>query len=406
MVDVAIVHRDMVPSVPNEYDENDVLFVKEMIKEALDYLGGVGSFVKGGDRVVIKPNITGGILGPQSAGVTDPRVLEGLIQLIREESSPGEIIVAECSALNCDTNLCFTNTKIGEAVARAGGKTLCLEEDTYRKVEIPGAKALLRVRLPETILEADVFITVPKMKTHIMTTVSLSLKNQQGVLLWNDKKMCHAADLHQKFADLYRVVKPDLAIVDGIYAMQGQGPYSFYPNDVVKDMNVIVAGTDLVAVDAVATSVMGLNPMDVLMIRIAYHEGLGEADLNKINVKGKTIEEVKRNFVPAVPDPRGAFPNVDIYAGGACQGCLTFLRSTLDKLNGAGFLQKMGKTSFILGLNTNLPKKLEGKVYIFGDCAQEHSERGTYYPGCVPIEGLLEFVKTITGYDPPKQKQV
>jgi len=132
--------------------------------------------------------------------------------------------------------------------------------------------------------------------------------------------------------------------------------------------------------------------------------GSGEADLNKINIKGKTIEEVKRNFVPAVPDPRGAFPNVDIYAGGACQGCLTFLRSTLDKLNGAGFLQKMGKISIVIGVNTNLPEKLRGKVYIFGDCAREHGDRGTYYPGCVPIEGILEFVKTLTGYDPPKTK--
>ncbi|MGQ9721834.1 MAG: hypothetical protein ACUVXA_11000 [Candidatus Jordarchaeum sp.] len=77
MVDVAIVHRNMVPGVPNKYNENDVLFVKEMIKEALDYLGGVDSFVKEDDRVIIKPNMTGGILGPESAGVTDPRVLEG-----------------------------------------------------------------------------------------------------------------------------------------------------------------------------------------------------------------------------------------------------------------------------------------------------------------------------------------
>jgi uncharacterized protein (DUF362 family) len=406
MVDVAIVHRDSVPGAPNQYDENDVLFVKNMIKEALDYLGGVGSFVKEGDRVVIKPNITGPILGPEFAAVTDPRVLEALVLLIKEECSPGEVIVAECSAFGWDTNLAFANTGIGKAVARAGGKTLCLEEDTYREVEIPGAKALLSVRLPETVMEADVFITVPKMKTHSMATVSLSLKNQQGILLWNDKKQCHAADLHQKFPDLYRVVKPNLAIVDGIYALQGQGPYSFNPSDVLKDMNVVVAGFDLVAVDAVASAVMGFNPLDVLTTRIAYGDGLGEADLNKINVKGNTIEEVKRNFVPAITDPRGAFPNVDIYAGGACQGCLNFLRFGLDILNSVGLLQNMGKTSIIIGANTHVPKELEGNVYIFGDCAKQHSNRGTYYPGCGPIDSFLEFGTKMMGLDLPKQKQV
>ena len=406
MVDVAIVHRDKVPGAPNEYSENDVIFIKDMIKEALDSLGGVGSFVKEGDRVVIKPNITGPLLGPEFAGVTDPRVLESLVLLIKEESGPGEIIVAECSAFRWDTNLAFTNTGIRDAVIRAGGKIFCLEEDTYREVEIPGAKALLSVRLPVTILEADVFITVPKMKTHVMTTVSLGLKNQQGILLWNDKKKCHLADIHQKFPDLYRVVKPNLAIIDGIYALQGQGPYSFFPNDVIKDMNVIIAGSDLVAVDSVASAVMGFNPLDVLTTRIAYREGLGEADLNKINVKGKTLEEVRRIFIPASPDPRGAFPNVEIYAGGACQGCLTFLRFGLDIFNGAGILQNIGKTSIIIGANTQVPKELEGDVYIFGDCAKEHKDKGTYYPGCCPIDGFLEFGTKLMGIEIPKQKQV
>jgi len=193
------------------------------------------------------------------------------------------------------------------------------------------------------VLEADVFITVPKMKAHLFTEVTLDLKNQQGIFLWGDKQRAHRTDLDQKFPDLYKVVKPSLAIVDGIWAIQGQGPAPFREVDVIKDMNTIITGKDSVAVDAVASAVMGFDPFEVRTTRIAHQEGLGEADLRNIEIKGKRIEEVRRIFRRADPDPRGVYPNVNVYANGACSGCLSSIRFLLDLMDGLGILEERGR---------------------------------------------------------------
>jgi uncharacterized protein (DUF362 family) len=405
---VAIVHRGDLSGSPNEYRREDMVQVKGMLKEALDQIGGIPSFVEKGDRVIIKPNITYHLPMYEVAWswVTDPRVIEGLIELIKEESGPGDIVVAECSAFGWDTSTAFRGSGIEDAAVRAGAQVLPLEKDEFREVEIPDGKVLKRVRLPRSVLEADVFITVPKMKTNIFTEVTLSLKNQQGILLWGDKQKAHRTDIDQKFPDLYKAVKPDLAIVDGIWAVQGQGPAPFRDEYVIRDMNTIVAGRDSVAVDAVASALMGFDPFEVRTTRIAHQEGLGEADLRNIEIKGKSIKEVRRIFRRGDPDPRGVYPNVNVYANGACKGCLGSIRFLLDLMDGLGILEERGRLNFIAGVDASLPEKLEGETYIVGDCAKEHRDKGAYWPGCAPIATMVQEGERIMGIDMPKQQQI
>jgi uncharacterized protein (DUF362 family) len=404
MTSVAVVHRDKVPGSPANYNESDMLFVKSMIKEALDFLGGIGKFISDGDRVVIKPNVTGPVV-PEQLTTTDPRVVEALINLIKEETGAGEIIVVDCSAFAIDTELAFLGSGIASAVQRAGGKLLALEKDEYREVEVPGAKVLRRVRLPRTVLDADVLINVPKMKTHIYTMVSLSLKNQHGYLLWGDKERFHRTDLDQKFSDLYRAVKPNLAIVDGICAMQGQGPHSANPEDLINDMNVIIAGTDCVAVDAVASAVMGFDPLEVPTTRIASSEGLGEADLRKIDVKGKEIKEVRRVFRRPNPDPRGVSPYLSVYVGAACIGCLGAIRGLVDAFTSSSYVDLLRDICVIVGKNSELPNDIKGEVYVVGDCAEEHKARGKFFPGCPPMLNLIKAFQDWDALGVPRQKQ-
>ncbi len=403
MTKVAIIHSEEVPGSPANYTESHMLFVKSMIKEALDFLGGVKKFIREGDRVVIKLNVTGPVV-PEQLSTTDPRVVEALINLIREEAGAKEITVVDCSAFAIDTELAFLGSGIALAVQRAGGKLFALEKDEYQEVEIPGAKVLRRVRLPRTIREADVLINVPKMKTHIYTTVTLALKNQHGYLLWGDKLRFHRTDLDQKLSDLYRAVKPDLAIVDGICAMQGQGPHSAYPEDLINDMNVIIAGTDCVAVDAVTSAVMGFDPLEVKTTRIAFSEGLGEADLSKIEVRGKKIQEVRRVFRRPDADPRGISPYLKVYVGAACIGCLGLIRGLVDAFT-TPYVDLLGDISFVVGKNSELPSDIRGSVYVVGDCSEEHKEKGKFFPGCPPFLDLIKEFQDWDALGVPRQKQ-
>lgn len=355
-----------------------------MIKEAVDHLGGICSIVYPGDKVLVKPNLVSAHL-PEKSATTDPRVVAALVHLIKEEAKPRKIVVADgpFGWPNQTAREVFKVTGIEDATIKFGAEVAYLDEDALFEMDVPSSKALIKCKIPRTILNCDVYINVPKLKTHFMTTVTLGVKNQWGIVNQSSRISCHRADIDQALVDLLRIVKPDLTLIDGIIGMEGYGPDL---GDLVKEMNVIIAGTDIVSVDAVATAVMGIPPMEVNTTRIAHAEGLGIGDLAAIDVRGKKIEEVKRQFKKSEGgwDIRGVFPNVIAYVGGACEGCVAWIRDGLEHLNAKGDLPKIKTLTIITGRNTNVPNVLREPVVVVGDCTEQHKDKGYYIPGCPP----------------------
>jgi len=394
---VAVSHRSETPGSPDFYDEEDVKFVKGMIKESTNALGGLGTVVQAGDVVAIKVNAA--FDTPPGLHTTDPRVIEALVELINEESDPSEILIVENSSarhmldvigMGATTKECYKACGIEDAAKRVGAKLVALEEDQHEMVEIPNAQIFTHFMCPKTLLNADKLIFVPHMKTHVACKVTLSIKLNQGSIPTPDKIRCHRADLHQKLVDLLKVLKPNLSIIDGIWAEQGQGPTSPYEQDIIKDMNTIIAGKDLIAVDAVGSAIMGFNPLEVNTIRIAQFEGLGVGDLDKIEVKGPQINEVKRHFHRPCSGINGIFPNVNVYTGGACEGCITLLRIYLDDLHAAGLLKDLPKKlNIIVGYKAVVPRNLKDPTLVIGDCSFEHRNKGVFVEGCSPLSKIF-----------------
>lgn len=194
--------------------------------------------------------------------------------------------------------------------------------------------------------------------------------------------------MSSKLVDAYRVLKPKLAIIDAIWAMQGQGPQSLFPDDLLKNMNLIMASEDCVALDAVATAVMGFDPLEIETTRIANYEGLGVGNLNDIEVKGVPIEAIKRSFRRPSPDIVAVYPNVDVYMHGGCEGCTHNVRIGLDKMAGKGVIAKIDKPiNLILGFNTHVPESLDSeRTWVIGDCARQNMDKGrAFFPGCPHI---------------------
>jgi uncharacterized protein (DUF362 family) len=392
---------------PANYTAHHLDSVKETLKACLEPLGGIGAFAKPGSKVAIKVNA--GFSGPPGVYTTDPRVVEALIMLLQECVGPREIRIAENAAefhmleeigLGSTTMECFEACGLAAVAERRGVTLAAMENEIHEQVLIPGATLMTHCIVPRTILEADTLIFVPHLKNHMAAWITLCLKLSQGVIPTSEKKKFHDGRLTEKLLDLLRIIRPDLCIVDALWAMQGQGPTSQFPDDVIRDMDVLMAGTNPIAVDTVGALLMGLDPADVPVLALAAEMGLEGSDLRSIELLGVPIERCARKFRAPEMVLHGVFPNVVVYQGIACGGCLSHLRIFLDQLMVAGILRELRRTlTIIVGRDTTLPEKIPQPVLVVGDCAEEHRDRGLFVPGCCPLShifrGLLDQVSSI-----------
>jgi uncharacterized protein (DUF362 family) len=254
-----------------------------MFDRGIEALGGMQAFVRKGQKVVIKPNI-GWDVSPERAGNTNPKLVSRIIQHCLNAGAK-EVYVFDHT---CDNGpRCYRTSGIENAVTAAGG-TMAPghSESYYQEVAVPGGKTLTRVKEHELILGSDVFINVPVLKSHSSTRLTIAMKNLMGNV-W-DRGFWHANDLHLCIAEFASIRKPDLNIVDAYAVMKRNGPRGVSVEDVVA-MKAQLLSRDIVAVDAAATKLAGLQPENVRYIQLAAERGAGRLDLDKMNIKRITL---------------------------------------------------------------------------------------------------------------------
>lgn len=251
----------------------------EMIRSDVDYI------LSKPKPILIKPNYINS--QPPSTGITtDSRVIEGIIKFLRQRKTK-DIIIGEGSGWS-DTFEAFKVAGVDAVAERWDVKLVDLNKDKIIEVNPSNPLSIKKIKVAETSLES-IIISVPKLKLHRIATVTLSLKNMMGALA--SKGSMHRGSLSKNIVDLASVLRPSISVVDGIIAGEG---HETSGNPV--EMNLVIAGTDPVAVDAVGAAVMGISPTDVKHLVLAEKKGLGTCDLEKITVLGEPIEKVKRKF--------------------------------------------------------------------------------------------------------------
>jgi uncharacterized protein (DUF362 family) len=236
--------------------------------------------------VLIKPNCVRPV-APETGVTTDGRVVDAVIDFLME-AGIRDIVIAEGG--NPGTAKAFRLTGLEEVAERRGVPLVNLNEDEWEEVPIPGAAALERVKIARTVLDSDRIINVPKLKVHHMAQVTLSLKNLMGVIADNRGRVMHHR-LDEKIVDLASLFRPALNVVDGIVGAE--------LDEVVGEpvrSNVVIAGVDMVSVDAVGSAVMGLDPNDIRHVQMAAERELGVARLDRIEVVGESIASVRTGF--------------------------------------------------------------------------------------------------------------
>ncbi|MEM3713099.1 MAG: DUF362 domain-containing protein [Thermoproteota archaeon] len=285
--------------------------LEEVLEEALSYLGGIESIVPEGAKVLIKPNIVDGNPVPTT---TPPDIIEALVKIVKRRN-PSIVWIAEGSS---DWNTMENFRKLGyfEVANRTGAFLVDLNYGELIDVPVEDGGIVYRsFTLNKIVTEADVFISVPVMKTHYLAIVTLGMKNLVGIAPgavysmygWAAKWKLHeeAAKKNDLYlggviTDLCKARRIDLTIIDGRLGMEGYGPQRGTP---VK-MDLIIAGKDPVATDTIASLVMGFDPEKIPSIKIGSQRGLGTNDLSKIEVKGLSVNEVFHQFNCAVPEHR------------------------------------------------------------------------------------------------------
>ncbi len=399
------------------YDE-DVAKIKAAVKQAVELaVGSIDNVIKPGQKVLVKPNLAFQA-PPTSFAVVDPRTLEAVLLYLKEESKAGEIAVGDNPSLGKHVGRArpaMAQSGLQKAAERGkADRIIYFDETETVHVKVPGARYLKEADVWAPFLDADVVINVPKMKVHLAKTVTLGIANWQGILrndhpsedgvdgkgLHTNQQGQHRNDIDPKVVDEYRIRKADLTIVDAVIGMEGQGPHTGTP----IEMNLIIAGTDTVAVDAVTGACMGFEPKEVPSTRIAYHDGLGEMRLDHIDVVGTPIEKVRKHFLRANGNPVGVWPGLDVLTQQTCPGCYVNIRGAIDNFAmHSGFdlgeyKAKLDDIVFIAGGQPDLdPEYCRDKVvFLVGDCWE-------YFPSAPKIRealGLARKVITRAGCTP------
>ncbi len=270
-------------------EESDLVIAKsgspsQLLQAAMVPLGGMGRFVKKGQRVVIKANIAWART-PEQACTNNPDLFMALIKMCYDAGAKRVAVWDH----TCDNyQFCFSRSGLKEAAQKVGADIFSGHgRNVYKQVDIPKGKKLKTAELLRDVVESEVFINFPIPKQHFATELTLGLKNLIGIV-W-DMEQLHKIDLHQCIADVNTLRKPDLVVMDAIRILTTNGPKG--PGK-TEDIGEVITSTDIVAADAYAAAFFKhpktgkpFKPEEIKFVKNAYDLGLGEINLSKVRVK-------------------------------------------------------------------------------------------------------------------------
>lgn len=261
--------------------------VQEKVREAME-LADYQTHIPRGEPVALKPNLGWDILIP--GAVSAPWVVEGVIQVLKGYAS--EIYVVESDQVVVNVEDAVRKTRILDICKKHGIEWVNMSKGQFVRSKDESRLVLHNIHIPE-ILTRTHLVTLPLMKTHNKSTITGAIKNQWGCL----ETLRHNFHpvLSEALVDLNSLLKPRFAVMDGTIGLEGNGPKSGFP----KEMGLILASGDLVALDATAAQIMGFDPRQIEHLLLCEKHGLGTVNPIEIQVTGETIDAHKTQFLTA-----------------------------------------------------------------------------------------------------------
>lgn len=267
-----------------------------MVREAVELLGGLDPCLRQAEKVLIKPNVCGGVPG-KPGSFTNPRVLEAMIQLLG--TMDVTVYVGEADSCMYTADVMLPETGISDVAARNGAEVVNLSQGSMVEIDVPNGYVLKNIRVSKVVADVDAIISMPVMKTHCCTKVTLGVKAMFGILPERKKSRYHPK-LDHVMVDIVSAIRPRLTMIDATTAMEGEGPFNGDP----VQLGLLVAGNNVVSTDACAAAIMGIDPLSIDHLKLASEKALGTISLDEIEVRGTSVEDVTRPFRQATPERR------------------------------------------------------------------------------------------------------
>lgn len=342
-----------------------------------------------GKKILIKPNAAR-LASPGDGVTTHPLVVLAIIDYLKERGV-NYITIGEGCMFGVDAREAFRVTGMEGIAIKAGVELLDLDRSGPLEMTIPEAKLLKKIKVTGILKDFDVIISVPVMKTHMHTRVTLSIKNMKGLLWRREKARLHHLHSNKKITRGYKeldyaisematILLPHFAIIDGMVGMEGMGPAYGKP----KEMGIVLVSDNALSADAVASRLMGFAPETIPHLRLCAETGLGEIQLQKISIEPQDYLKWEHSFEPPPARISIPFPDVVVYDKGSCSACLSTLLVFLQTYHSQLADYRLRDKKIHVGIGKNLDTCANGTILI-GNCTSKLKKRGIFIQGCPPV---------------------
>ena len=354
--------------------------IRAGVERAIDMLGGIGEFVRPGDFVLIKVNMSTRAT-PESGLITHPAVATAVARLCSHQRAR-TVIIERTPNLELNLEPYSEIFRYSEVV--------CIDQARHTPRGIPNARSLRdEVDWADIIDEADVFINIPGLRTHALTRFSNAMQNLLGLLPRDSARRAHMCGLEGSIVDLNAARPSDLIISDAVYTLQGNYPSESDP----VYTGFITAATNVVAADLVAARTLDIDPAETAYLALAHQRGLGPASLAEVDLLGDDLDEVLSGVTiakaPGSAELTGPLASRHpIHAEHACAACRQALAGGIlaAEAEAPELLASMPGVAFVCGPQPEDPRVTSDHVLYFGNCVYCHSQaRGAHIPGCPPL---------------------
>jgi uncharacterized protein (DUF362 family) len=362
-------------------------------------LSNIDLSVAKGKRVLLKPNA--GRNEKAGTGInTHPQVVAAAIdsfQAAGAEVSVGESPIAGVKSLEA-----LEISGIAQVARDRNCPLLDMDVGRYIPLAVPDGRAINSLKLCPDLAQFDIVVSIPVMKMHMHTAVTLSVKNMKGCL-WRRSKIdlhmlapiagCDDKPLNIAIADMASVLRPHLAIIDGTVAMEGLGPAAGTP----KKLDAVVVGADGFAADAVACELMGISAMEVPHLRAGAERGYGVIDLDEIKVTPANWRDFISPFVRPPESLSIEFAGFNVMDSQSCSACQSTVLLLLRN-NGKEMLEARNDDKDIKIAIGKGHANLDADTLCVGNCTAMHRDLCQYVPGCPPVASEI-MKKFLEGTD-------
>jgi len=337
-------------------------------------------------RVLLKPNV-GRDVERETGVTTHPQVVAAAIDAFREAGA--EVAVGESPIVGVKMFSAFENSGITSVTEERNCLLIDMDAHPFVPIEIADGVAIKKLKLCKEIVEYDIIVSIPVMKTHMHTGVTLSVKNMKGCLWRRSKVDLHMLPQipgHQEkpldiaIADMASVIRPHLSIIDGTIGMEGLGPSAGKP----KALGVVLAGVDAFATDSIACELMGISACDVPHLRMGAQRGYGVIDIDKIRVSPGNWKDVRSIFELSPEKLSIEFPGITILDQQSCSGCQSTLLMFLRR-HGKQLRDNISDEKEIVIAIGKGHKQLPDGTLCVGNCTERYKNCRAFIPGCPPV---------------------